>query len=72
MFKANRSAALGFIFVTVLIDVIGFENNYHDTAHIPIEYLKERGYLQLADHIADVFMIHKDSEFIENCRDLLR
>ena len=24
MFKANRSAALGFIFVTVLIDVIGF------------------------------------------------
>jgi len=56
----------------VFIDVIGFENNYHDTAHIPIEYLKERGYLQLADHIADVFMIHKDSEFIENCRDLLR
>ena len=55
----------------VFIDVIGFENNYHDTAHIPIEYLKGKGYLQLADHTADIFMIHKDSEFIDNCRDLL-
>lgn len=55
----------------VFIDVIGFENNYKDLVHIPITYLKERGYLQLADHVSDVFMIHKDSQFLENCRHLL-
>lgn len=50
-------------FEKVFIDVIGFENNYHDTQNIPINYLSQYGYIKLPDHIADIFMIHKDSEF---------
>jgi len=56
----------------VFIDVIGFEDNYKDIAHIPVAFLKEKGYIQLSNHIADIFMIHKDSIFIENCRNLLQ
>ena len=58
-------------FNKVFIDVIGFENNYHDMIDIPVSFLKEKGYLQLPNHVADMFMIHKDSEFIQNCKDLL-
>jgi len=50
-------------FDKVFIDVIAFENNYHDTQHIPTDYLKSKGYIKLPDHAADVFMIHKDSQF---------
>ncbi len=53
-------------FDKVFIDVIAFENNYHDTQHIPIDYLKSKGYIKLPDHTADVFMIHKDSQFLHN------
>lgn len=53
-------------FSKVFIDVIGFENNYPDTQSIPITFLKENGYLLLPHHVADIFMIHKDSEFLKN------
>ena len=53
-------------FDKVFIDVIGFENNYHDEQHIPVNYLKDKGYIQLPDHIADIFMIHKNSTFLHN------
>lgn len=50
-------------FEEVFIDVIGFENNYPDTQDLPIDYLKSKGYIKLPDHVADIFMIHKDSQF---------
>ena len=50
-------------FDKVFIDVIGFENNYHNTQHIPINYLTQFGYIKLPDHVADIFMIHKNSIF---------
>lgn len=52
-------------FEKVFIDVIGFENNYHDTQNIPINYLMQYGYIKLKTHIADIFMIHKDSQFLK-------
>ena len=53
-------------FDKIFIDVIGFENNYHDTQDICINYLKNKGYIKLPDHVADVFMIHKDSIFLKD------
>lgn len=53
-------------FEKVFIDVIGFENNYPDTQDLPIDYLKSKGYIKLPDHVADIFMIHKDSQFLQN------
>ena len=50
-------------FKKVFIDVIGFENNYKDTQNTPINYLIQYGYIKLPDHVADIFMIHKDSKF---------
>lgn len=53
-------------FDKVFIDVIGFENNYPDEQHIPVNYLKDKGYIQLPHHTADIFMIHKNSIFLHN------
>lgn len=53
-------------FDKVFIDVIAFENNYHDLQNIPIDYLKEKGYIQLPNHISDIFMINKNSVFLQN------
>lgn len=53
-------------FDKVFIDVIAFENNYHDLQHVLINYLKSKGYIKLPEHIADIFMIHKDSQFLHN------
>lgn len=50
-------------FDKVFIDVIGFENNFPDIENIPINYLQEKGYIKLPNHVADIFMIHKDSKF---------
>jgi FkbM family methyltransferase len=50
-------------FEKVFIDVIGFENNYPNLQHIQIDYLTQFGYVKLSDHVADIFMIHKDSVF---------
>ena len=50
----------------IFIDVIGFENNYNDISYIPINYLKSKGYILLPNHIADIFMIHQNSEFVKN------
>jgi len=50
-------------FEKVFIDIIGFENNYPDKQNIPIDYLMQYGYIKLPYHIADIFMIHKDSKF---------
>ena len=49
-------------FDKVFIDVIGFENNYHDvSAHI-VAYLNDKGYVVI--HTAmDIFMIHENSSF---------
>jgi FkbM family methyltransferase len=55
-------------FDKVFIDIIGFENNYPDTQNIPINYLISNGYIKLHDHVADIFMIHKDSEFLKYMR----
>lgn len=53
-------------FDKVFIDVIGFENNYHDLQNTPINYLKEKGYIKLPEHVSDIFMIHKNSVFLQN------
>jgi len=52
-------------FDKVYIDVIGFENNYDDTSIPIIEYLKERNYIVIHKSL-DIFMIHKNSVFVEN------
>jgi FkbM family methyltransferase len=55
-------------FDKIYIDVIGFENNYPDKQDIPINYLSQYGYVKLPDHLADIFMIHKDSVFYKNLK----
>lgn len=52
-------------FDKVFIDIIDFENNYNDVSAPIIEYLKNKGYsiLKYAD---DIFMIHKDSQFVRS------
>jgi FkbM family methyltransferase len=50
----------------VFIDVIDFENNY-DEASVPIiEFLVSKGYVQLKLPFwtLDIYMIHKDSQFV--------
>jgi FkbM family methyltransferase len=58
-------------FNKLFIDVIGFENNYPDKEDIPIKFLEDKGYIKLPNHVADIFMIHRDSEFVKNCHDLI-
>jgi FkbM family methyltransferase len=50
-------------FSSVFIDVIGFENNYQDSASPIVRYLFEKGYKLLPHRSADIFMIHTDSKF---------
>ena len=50
-------------FSSVFIDVIGFENNYQDSAQPIVRYLHEKGYRLLPHRSADIFMIHADSKF---------
>ncbi len=52
-------------FDKVFIDVIGFENNYNDVTLPIIEYLERLNYTVIHKSI-DVFMIHRQSQFIEN------
>jgi FkbM family methyltransferase len=47
----------------VFIDVIGFENNYKDIESEPINFLINKGYIKLPDHVADIFMVHHNSKF---------
>lgn len=49
-------------FSKVFIDVIGFENNFHDTSIPIVKYLQERNYTVVHQCI-DIFMIHKNSAF---------
>lgn len=49
-------------FNKVFIDVIQFENNYEDLTEPIIEYLNDKGY-ELLFKYADIFMIHRKSEF---------
>ena len=55
-------------FDKVFIDVIGFENNYNDNSIPIIEYLEKHGFLQINIQSMDIFMIHKDSKFMDNIR----
>lgn len=50
-------------FDKVFIDVIGFENNYDDTSIPIIEYLEKHNFMVIHKSI-DIFMIHKNSVFI--------
>jgi FkbM family methyltransferase len=50
-------------FDKVFIDVIGFENNYHDTSIPIIQYLESNNYKILKIY-TDIFMIHNNSQFI--------
>ena len=52
-------------FDSVFIDVIGFENNYHDVSTPIVDYLKEKGYTQLPFNCLDILMVHKDSQFFK-------
>tara|TARA_B100000575_G_scaffold294364_2_gene309859 strand:+ start:7804 stop:8463 length:660 start_codon:yes stop_codon:yes gene_type:complete len=52
-------------FNKVFIDVIGFENNYNDISIPIIEYLKNNNYIVI-HKCTDIFMIHKNSQFINN------
>lgn len=49
-------------FNKVLIDVIGFENNYNDTSIPIVEYLVNKGFVMLHKSL-DIFMINKKSIF---------
>jgi FkbM family methyltransferase len=49
-------------FDKVFIDVIGFENNYNDISEPIIKYLNTYNYI-LLHKSADIFMIHKLSQF---------
>jgi FkbM family methyltransferase len=53
-------------FQKVFVDVIEFENNYPDTSKEIVNYLKEKGYQQIEKSGIDVFMIHKDSQFLSS------
>ena len=49
-------------FDKVFIDVVGFENNYHDVSAPIVAYLNDKGYVVI--HTAmDIFMIHENSAF---------
>ena len=50
-------------FDKVFIDVIGFENNYHDTSIPIIQYLESKNY-KILKMYTDIFMIHNNSRFI--------
>lgn len=51
-------------FDKLYIDVIGFENNYNDSAMPIIKYLKERNYIVIHNSL-DVLMIHLNSIFYQ-------
>ena len=50
-------------FDKVFIDVIGFENNYHDVSVPIIKYLENKGFMLIHSSL-DIFMINKTSVFI--------
>ncbi len=50
-------------FSKVFIDIIGFEDNYQDLSRDIVNYLKSRGYVQIAKKM-DIFMIHTKSKFL--------
>jgi FkbM family methyltransferase len=51
-------------FEKVFIDVIGFEDNYHDVSVPIVQYLQNKGYIRILNHVGgDIFMINKKSEF---------
>ena len=52
-------------FSKVFIDVIGFENNYNDASSPIIAYLDAHGYKIIPHRSQDIFMIHKDSAFVD-------
>lgn len=52
-------------FSEVFIDVIGFENNYADSAKPIVQHLEARGFRRLGWDGLDVFMIHWQSPFAE-------
>ena len=52
-------------FDKVFIDVIGFENNYHDSSIEIIQYLEQKNY-KIVKIYTDIFMIHNHSNFIKN------
>lgn len=63
---AELSVLKSIDYENVFIDVIEFENNYQDTADEVVKFLKEKGYVKLPYHNADIFMIHRNSEFLDN------
>jgi hypothetical protein len=59
---AEYSVIKSINFKKVFIDVIEFENNYEDISLPIIGYLEAKDYILLQKG-ADIFMIHKDSQF---------
>ncbi len=59
----------GINFDKVFIDIIGFENNYPDVGETIVQYLLTKGYyrvhIQDRPNFIDIFMVHKDSEFLK-------
>lgn len=49
-------------FDKVFIDVIAFENNYHDVSIPIIKYLEDKNY-KIFNTYFDIFMIHNNSQF---------
>jgi FkbM family methyltransferase len=50
---------------STFIDVIGFENNYNDVSLPIIAYLEQKNY-KIIHKSMDIFMIHKESQFLIN------
>jgi hypothetical protein len=49
----------------VFVDVIGFENNYHDTS-VPIIHFLSNHNFKIFHSSLDIFMINTNSIFMEN------
>jgi FkbM family methyltransferase len=52
-------------FKNVSIDVILFENNYPENSTPIVEYLENLGFMQYQCNISDIFMIHRESDFLK-------
>lgn len=52
-------------FDKVFIDCVGFENNYVDKSPEIITFLETKGFKEIYRGGLDIFMLHKDSKFIQ-------
>jgi hypothetical protein len=52
-------------FDKVFVDVIGFENNYHDVSVPIVQYLESKNFIVIHKTNLDIFMMNKKSTFMQ-------